>query len=130
HAGPNAGSVSAYNVARNATLTPVAGSPFLDQQTAPCWLAISGDGRYLFAVNTASQTISSFAIAADGTLTLLGAAQSHVPGAITDVALTHGGRLLYVLQGGATAVTGFSVHAGALTELAGAPFPLPATALH
>jgi 6-phosphogluconolactonase (cycloisomerase 2 family) len=130
HAGPNAGSVSAYTVARNATLTPVAGSPFPDQQTAPCWLAISADGRYLFAVNTASQTISSYAIAADGTLTLLGAAQSHVAGTITDVALTHSGRLLYVLQGGATAVTGFSVQEGTLTELAGAPFALPATALH
>lgn len=130
HAGPNAGSVSAYTVARNATLTPVSGSPFPDQQTAPCWLAISSDGRYLFAVNTASQTVSSFAIAADGTLTLLGAAQSHVGGTITDVALTRSGRLLYVLQGGATAVTGFSAQGGALTELPGAPFPLPASAVH
>ena len=39
---------------------------------APCWVEISHNGKYLFAVNTASGSISSYSIAHDGSLTLLG----------------------------------------------------------
>ena len=35
-------------------------------------MEISHDGQFLFTVNTASGTISSYQIAADGALTLLG----------------------------------------------------------
>ena len=45
-----------------------------DHQTAPCRVEISHDGRYLFAVNTAQPSISSYAIDPDGSLTLLGGA--------------------------------------------------------
>src|SRR5438552_857701 len=62
HDGPGNGTVSAYNVAANGVLSPVSGSPFADMQTAPCWVEISHDGRYLFAVNTGSTTISRYAI--------------------------------------------------------------------
>ena len=55
-----------------ATLTSIGASPFADQQTAPCWVEISHDGQYLFAVNTAVATISRYSIAPDGALTLLG----------------------------------------------------------
>ena len=34
---PNSGTVSAYRDSRNGTLTPVADSPFADNQMAPCW---------------------------------------------------------------------------------------------
>ena len=46
-------------------------SPFADGQTAPCWVEISHDGRYLFAVNTGSTTISSYQILANGSLQYL-----------------------------------------------------------
>ena len=45
-------------------LTSIGASPFADDQTAPCWVEISHDGQYLFAVNTAVATISSYSIAA------------------------------------------------------------------
>ena len=54
------------------SLTSIGDSPFADLQTAPCWVEISHDGRYLFAVNTAVATISRFSIAPGGALTLLG----------------------------------------------------------
>ena len=63
HDGPLAGSVSAYNVGKDASLTPIGASPFADNQTAPCWVAVSPDGRYLFAINTGSTTISRYSIA-------------------------------------------------------------------
>ena len=63
HDGAGAGTVSAFTVARDGTLSSIAGSPFANGQTAPCWVEISRDGRFLFAVNTASGTISRYAIA-------------------------------------------------------------------
>ena len=51
--------MSAFRDGSDGTLTPIGASPFADGQTAPCWVEISHDGRYLFAVNTAQPSISS-----------------------------------------------------------------------
>ena len=70
--GAGTGTISAYADSSNGTLSPVASSPFADQQTAPCWVEITHDGQFLFTVNTGSGEISRYQIAPDGTLTLLG----------------------------------------------------------
>jgi DNA-binding beta-propeller fold protein YncE len=69
-----------------------------DQQTAPCWVTISPDGRYLFAVNTGSGTISRYSIATGGALTLLGGTQVSANGGVgaVDPGLSPDGRFLYV----------------------------------
>ena len=72
HGGPEAGSVSAFSVAGDGTLSSIGASPFADHQTAPCWVEITHDGRYLFTTNTASDTISRYAIETGGSLELLG----------------------------------------------------------
>ena len=123
HDGAGAGSVSVYDVAADGSLTAIAGSPFADDQTAPCWVAISPDGRALFAVNTASGSISSYAVAANGTLTLAGstALAGASPRRAFDAAVSPDGGFLYVVNavGG---VSAFSVDGTALTELGGSPF--------
>src|SRR5206468_7860678 len=70
HDGANAGSVSVYLVAADGSLTAITGSPFADNQTAPCWVAISPDGNALFAVNTAVPSLSRYSVASNGSLTL------------------------------------------------------------
>src|SRR6266540_4138125 len=72
HDGAGKGTVSAFSVAPDGTLTSIGTSPYPDNQTAPCWVEITHDGRYLFTVNTASSSISRYRIQSDGTLTLLG----------------------------------------------------------
>jgi 6-phosphogluconolactonase (cycloisomerase 2 family) len=79
HDGPGKGSISAYDVTRRGVLEPIAGSPFADDQTAPCWVEITHDGKFLFTVNTAVPSISRFSIAHDGTLTLLGSTPFNSP---------------------------------------------------
>ena len=79
--GAGTGTISAYTDSFNGTLTPVAGSPFADDQTAPCWVEITHDGQFLFTVNTGSGEISRYQIAPDGTLTLLGSTRSARPAA-------------------------------------------------
>src|SRR4029078_1795768 len=71
HGGTNNGSVSAFSVNPNAKVKSITGSPFADQQTAPCWVEISHDGRYLFTVNTGSTTLPRYPLLANGTLALI-----------------------------------------------------------
>jgi len=130
HAGTLAGTVSAFDVARDGALTSIGASPFADEQTAPCWVAITPDGQVLFTVNTASGTVSSYSIAPDGSLTLIGSFPfSNGDGAgAQDAALTPHGRRLYVVATASDAISGFSVDGGTLTELPSSPTSLPAGA--
>jgi len=128
--GPGTGTISAYTDSANGTLTPVAGSPFADQQTAPCWVEITHDGRFLFTVNTGSGEISRYQIAPGGTLTLLGSTPVGKTGGVgaVDARLSPDGRYLYVDESRIGAVGAFAVHGGNLTELGTSPFALPASA--
>jgi hypothetical protein len=130
HNGTGLGTVSAFADSRAGVLTPVGSSPVPDQQTAPCWVTISPDGRYLFAVNTGSGTISRYSIAPGGALTLLGSTPVSASGGAgaVDPGLSPDGRFLYVNESKTASVGAFAVSGGNLTELPGSPTPLPAGA--
>jgi len=122
--------VIAFGRAADGTLTP-AGSfgtqgngtgAGLGSQGA---VALSDDGRFLFAVNAASNSITSFTV--DGTsLTRVSTVAS---GGTLPISLTVHGARLYVLNAGGTEnITGFSVASnGALTLLSGSSRPLSGT---
>ena len=126
----DSGTISAFTDFRDGTLRPVAGSPFADDQMAPCWVEITRNGQFLFTVNTASGTISRFAIAPGGALTLLGSTPLRGTGGVgaVDARLSPDGRFLYVDESKTGAVAAFAVHGGNLTELPGSPTSLPAGA--
>ena len=126
HNGTGLGTVSAYRDGLLGQLTPVGASPFADFQTAPCWVEISHDGRFLFTVNTGSATVSSYAINADGSLTLIGSTPIAKGGADIDARLSPDGRTLLVDGSGAHILSVFAVNGGHLTELPSSPTPLPA----
>jgi 6-phosphogluconolactonase len=126
HDGTNAGTVSAFTVSADGTLTPIGASPFPDNQTAPCWVEISHDGRYLFTVNTGSKSISSYSITADGSLSLLQSTPLNAPAVSPqDARLSPDGGTLWVVDPGADAISGFTVNGGSLTELSSSPTPAP-----
>ena len=128
HGGPEAGSVSAFSVAGDGTLSSIGASPFADHQTAPCWVEITHDGRYLFTTNTASDTISRYAIETDGSLELLGSTALKTPNAGPfDERLAPDGATLWVVDATSKAISAFSVAGGSLSELAFSPTPLPAS---
>ncbi|HJZ28134.1 MAG TPA: beta-propeller fold lactonase family protein [Streptosporangiaceae bacterium] len=128
--GAGTGTISAFSDSFNGTLTPVAGSPFADDQTAPCWVEITHDGQFLFTVNTGSGEISRYQIAPDGTLTLVGSTPVAATGGVgaVDARLSPDGRFLYVDESRIGAVGTFAVNGGNLTELATSPISLPAGA--
>jgi 6-phosphogluconolactonase (cycloisomerase 2 family) len=130
HGGAGNGTVSAFNVSFTGALSSIGSSPFADLQTAPCWVEISHDGRYLFAVDTGSNEISSYAINPDGSLALIASVPFGVAGAgAVDARLSPDGRTLLVDGSAAGVVASFAVSGGVLTELPSSPTPLPVGAL-
>jgi 6-phosphogluconolactonase len=126
HAGAGNGTVSAFHVSRRGELRSIGASPFPDLQTAPCWVEISHDGRFLFTTNTASRSISRYAIEGDGTLDLLGSTPLRNGAGAVDLRLSPDGSTLSVTGSAAHVVSTFAVHGGDLTELPSSPTPLPA----
>jgi hypothetical protein len=130
HNGTGLGTVSAFRDSWNGSLSSIGSSPFADGQTAPCWVTISPDGRYLYAVNTGSGTISTYTIAGDGALSVDSSTAVSNQGGVgaVDAGLTPDGTVLYVNESRLGAVGEFAVDGSALTELPGSPVALPAGA--
>ena len=121
--------VSSYALGAGGALTPITAS-LGTGGAATCWLIATADGRFAYAANAGTGTITGFAVSGDGHLSLLNAdGRTGVTGAGTaplDLDLAAGDRLLYVLEGGTGNVGGFAVGAdGGLTPIgtitAGAP---------
>jgi hypothetical protein len=131
HNGTGLGTVSAFADSPSGSLRSIGASPFANQQTAPCWVVLTPDGRYLFAVNTGSGTISRYTISSGGQLTLLGSTTVSATAGVgaVDPGLSPGGRYLYVNESRVDSVGVFAVSGnGNLTELPSSPAPLPAGA--
>lgn len=88
-------------------------------------VALSDDGQFLFAVNAASNSITSFAV--DGSS--LARVSTVASGGTLPISLTTHGNIVYVLNaGGIENITGFTVStSGALTQLGGSTRPLSGT---
>jgi 6-phosphogluconolactonase len=113
---PLASALSSYKIRQDKAHVISPGTP--DKQTAACWVAVTEDGAYAYAVNLASNSISSYAISVGGELTLLNstAAGGNFP---ADAALSKGSKFLYVRNGGDGSVEGFAVNTdGSLSTVA------------
>lgn len=123
HDGAGNGSLSSYLLDSDGRLTEVAGSPARNGETGTCWLEVSKDGRYAYAVNTGTNSVSTYSVAPTGRLTFMG--NTPIPGASKpfDAGLDRSGRFLYVVNAGGASVSAFSVgSSGTLTPLAGGSF--------
>lgn len=126
HAGAGNGTVSAFQVSRSGVLSSIGASPVPDGQTAPCWIEITHDGKYLFAINTGSTNLSTYRIQPDGSLTLLGSTPFTNGVGAVDARLSPDGKTLSVTGGRGLVVSTFAVDGGTLTELPSSPVALPA----
>ena len=119
---PGASAVSSFSVSRDGTLRVISPS-VATRQTAACWVVVTPDGRFAYASNTGSGTISGYRIAFDGSLALLqadGQTANLGPGsAPIDMALSVNGRYLFVLNSGTRTISAFRVNSdGTLLPLA------------
>ena len=127
HGGTANGTVSSFDAGRDGSLTSIGSSPFADEQTAPCWVAVTPNGRYLFAINAGTPSVSSYAIDNDGSLTLIGSFPFREGSSLQPLDDTVSGNDLYVK--GASEVASFRIRPGGfLSELSSSPTSLPAGA--
>jgi 6-phosphogluconolactonase len=118
--GHNASAISSYELLPNGSLSAVSASvPTLGAAT--CWLAVTPNGRFVYTSNSASATISGFAISANGSLeSLAGTVLATLPtgSANLDLAITTDGKFLYSLDSGTGTVSVFGIaEDGLLTPL-------------
>jgi 6-phosphogluconolactonase (cycloisomerase 2 family) len=116
----NAGSdsLATYRLNRNGTVAEIDAVP--TGQAATCWVAPAG--RFFYASNAGSASVSGYQEAGHGQLDLLGQTTTD-PGTV-DASATAYGQFLYVQTGGSGAVDEFRVSAdGSLTELGSVAVP-------
>jgi 6-phosphogluconolactonase (cycloisomerase 2 family) len=131
-AAPN-GAVSSYRFAHDGALALVSGS-VSSQQAATCWLVVSQNGRFAFAVNSASGSIATYLVGADASLRLLDEdGRTGISGDDAkpiDAGLSRGGKFLYVLEAGTGTIGTFAVNDdGHLAALPDTPGLAPASGL-
>lgn len=109
---PGATTVSSYNVNELGNLSVVTRT-LRSGQTAACWITVSPNGRFAYAANTPSNSITGFRVGRDGALTLRDSngATAVMPAGSgpTDLRVSPNGRFLYVLRGGSGEVSAYRV---------------------
>lgn len=117
---PDASAVSSYRLAGDDLQVISPSAP--THQTAACWVVTARNGKFAYATNAGSGSISGYRVNRDGSLTLLdedgrtgdtGAGSSPI-----DAAVSAGGRYLYALTANAHTVVAFAIRPdGSITPL-------------
>ena len=114
-----ASAMSSYSFSQRAPSQPVLVSASVGTtQSAACWVVVTPNGRYAYTTNTASNTISQYAVQRSGQLSLLQAVAATSGAGPIDAALSPRGRALFVLNAGAQTIGAYGVaRDGRLTGL-------------
>lgn len=115
--------VSTYNLNKGSvpSLSALTKSARNDQ-TDGCWILITPDNKYLYTANFVSNTISSYSLAANGTVELLSgdAADTGEMSQPVDLGLSEDGKFLYNLLRGTGAILGYAIQDdGSLKQVGG-----------
>jgi len=119
--GANAGAMSSYIVSDAGAVRAISAT-VPDNQTAPCWVAVTNDGRFMYTTNTATANVSGYSVGFGGSLRLLNAsgvtASTGTGSKPLDATISNDSRYLYVLTPGTSNVQGFAIGwDGSLTAL-------------
>lgn len=117
-------SASSYRIRRSGVQVISAAVP--DTQAAACWLVVTRDGRFGYAINAASASISSYRIAPKGQLTLSAAVAASTGAGPTDAALSPDSRTLHVRLRDGSIASYLASGDGSLTTLGTTASPVPA----
>jgi 6-phosphogluconolactonase len=125
--GSNASAISSYSVSGAGMLSSISTSvPTLGAAT--CWVEVTPNGRFVYTANSASSTISGFAIGRDGSLTAVaGTVLANLADGSTDIdfSISSSGKFLYTLNTGTGTIGIFGIEKdgtlNSLGEVAGLP---------
>ncbi len=106
-----ASAVSIYHVGEHGAVAQ--SDAIADHQTAACWLVITGNGKFAYATNAGSGTISGYRLWNDGGASLLNAdgltASTGAGSHPLEMALTPNSHYLYALDADTHTLSGFAV---------------------
>ncbi len=111
--------VSSYLLDEDGSLWPLSPS-VASTEAGTCWVVVSKDGRFAYATNTGSGTISAFDIDFYGTIDLADAIAARISKNATplDLAITNDGQNLYALDPTTKTVSAYQVkNTGRLSQL-------------
>ena len=126
-----ASTVSSYRFGERAPARPIGVSLAVPTgQTAACWVAVTPDGRYAYASNAGSNSVSSFFVAGTGALTRLQsvAGSTGANGGALDAAVSRDGQQLHVVASKALQIVSFEIDDDGSLRPLGAGGGLPAGA--
>jgi DNA-binding beta-propeller fold protein YncE len=126
----NSGSnnITVFRIASNGALRPIAGSPFPTLSSVPAAIKVSPDGKFLEVTLPYLKEIQMFNIAANGSLTSVGAFSGGGEQYLSGGDINCTGWLLYAAEANGTGTSGTIVdgyyisHKGTLTSVPGSPF--------
>lgn len=118
-----AGTISAFSLGSNGTVTETAGSPFTAGADM-VGLAIDPKGQFLYAADFTSSTISSFTIQSSGALAAVAGSPFPTHSGPFALAVDANGAFLFSGEQGAAGVSSFTITGGVLKPVAGSPFVL------
>jgi 6-phosphogluconolactonase len=117
---PNGGSVSTYRFTEEGSLVPISRA-VPTQQGGTCWVRITPNGKFAYAANTGSGSLSSYLVSSHGELSLLASRATDTGGSFSvpiDIGITGDGKFLYVLSSLIGTIKGFRIeHDGSLTPV-------------
>ncbi len=112
--GALAGAMSSYNVSTSG-VSLITG-PVFNKQTAPCWVAITKNGKFAYTTNTGTSNISGYKIEHNGSLKLFNdggnTASTGAGSSPIDMAISNNSRYLYALSGGTNTISIFRIDNG------------------
>jgi 6-phosphogluconolactonase len=112
--GSLAGAMSSYDVSA-AGISLITG-PVYDKQTAPCWVAVTKNGRFAYTTNTGTSNISGYRIGHNGSLELFNdggnTASTGTGSSPIDMAVSNNSQYLYTLSHGTNTISVFRIDNG------------------
>lgn len=125
----NASSASSYRIDGRGPLLPqVVSRAVPTGQTAACWVAVTPDGRFAYTSNAGSSSLSAFAVARSGALTLVRgvAAVTGTGTGALDAAVTPDGEQLHVFASRGLQIVSYEVGEDGSLSLLGSVGGMPA----
>jgi 6-phosphogluconolactonase (cycloisomerase 2 family) len=112
--GALAGAMSSYNVSASG-ISLITG-PVFNTQTAPCWVAVTKNGKFAYTTNTGSGNVSGYTIGNDGSLTLFNdggnTGSTGTGSSPIDMAVSNNSQYLYTLNAGNSTISVFRINNG------------------
>jgi len=104
-----ASTLSSYHIDDNGNISLISG-PLATNQSAACWVVLTGNGKLAFSTNTASNNISSFNVNSNtGIFSLNNAVAAGTGKGPIDAAVSNNSKFLYVLSPGTNNINCFKV---------------------